>query len=108
MMVGSTSYFSDLVKVKEPIESDLKNERTQCASSSQTSETESLSSSQEEEDDVINAFMVDVKYSHGAPTIPYGLSSSQRSSVLVPHYPYGKPAIPKASYQQPWIAPHSN
>lgn len=74
-MVGIvSSNFSDLVKVGEHIESSLKSGRIQYASSNQANETESLSSSQEEEDNVINAVMADVEYSHGAPSKPYGHS----------------------------------
>lgn len=51
--------------------------------------------------------MSDVKYSRDALSKPYDPSCFQRSSVPVPLHPYGQPLVPRAPYQQPWIASHS-
>lgn len=101
-MVGSTSSeFSDLVKVRECIESSLKSGKIQDASSSQARKNESLSSSQEEDEDDINAVMENVEYSHRAPTRPHGPSSFQRSPFSASRYPIGQPKMPRTPYQHP-------
>ncbi|XP_050887174.1 uncharacterized protein LOC127092358 [Lathyrus oleraceus] len=99
MISSAASEFANLVTIGEHIESALKSGRIQDASSNQASETESLSDSQKEEDDEINAFMVDVGYSHDAPARPYGSSPSQQSPFPTPRYPYRQPARPRTPFK---------
>lgn len=70
-MIGSVSLgFSDLVKVGDHIESDLKSGRLQDASSSQSIESESVSSSQEEKEE-FNAIWETHKSPEAPPPGPY-------------------------------------
>lgn len=108
-MVGNViSSFYDLVIVGERVQSYLKSKDIQNASSSQASKAESLNNSQKEDVDEINAVMTNIGYSHGAPARPCDPSYFQQSLFPAPHYSYGQPTIPRASYHQPLIVIHSN
>jgi hypothetical protein len=72
MISSAASDFAHLVSIGERIENGLKSGKIQCASNSQSIESESIISSQKEEEAEINAVWEAPQASHQTPFSPHG------------------------------------